>query len=330
MRRPAALRFALVALSAVWIGRSHEAHAQSNTAIAEQLFVDGEQLMKSDHVAEACGKFADSQRLDPAVGTLMHLALCHEKMGKLASAWSEFNDVAGQAQRARQHDREDFARHHAAALDPKLQKIIIELSRPPDGTAIRLDDVVLPLGVLGTEIPLDPGDHTLQVTAPGMKPWRQAKLNVGPSAVVTRVQVMLEEEAVVPKALAAPVPAPSAPEVATKPPPPTKLIVGIGLGVLGLGSAAVGVIEGVGSAGRTSDENKYPVGDTNDRQTVANQAGELRNFAIAFGAAGAAAVGVGIYLVVTSHKQAAAPPTSAYVSPLAGPGLAGLALHYAW
>jgi hypothetical protein len=322
---------AFVALFLLGITGNPRVHAQSNAAIAQQLFLDGERLMKTDHIAEACGKFADSQRLDPAIGTLMHLAVCHEKMGKLATAWSEFTDLAGQAQRVRQREREDFARQHAAALDPKLQKIIIELSHPPDGTTIKLDDAPLPLGVLGTEVPLDPGDHSLEVTAPGMKPWRQAKLNMGPSAVVTRVQVTLEEEApVVAKSLTV------TPTVTTSSPEPdaastntTKLIIGIGAGVLGLASGIVAIDEAVTSAGRSSDESKY-AGDPMGQKTVANQASEARTFAIIFGSAAAVAIGAGVYFVVTSHGRAPAASVSGYFAPLIGPGLAGAELHFTW
>jgi hypothetical protein len=330
MRRPVR-NLAFIALCLVAFTGSHEARAQSNAAIAQQLFLDGERLMKTDHIAEACSKFADSQRLDPAIGTLMHLAVCHEKMGKLATAWSEFTDLAGQAQRVRQREREDFARQHAAALDPKLQKIIIELSHPPDGTTIKLDDAPLPLGVLGTEVPLDPGDHSLEVTAPGMKPWRQAKLNMGPSAVVTRVQVTLEEEApVVAKPLTVtPTATTSVPEPDATSTNTTKLIVGIGVGVLGLASGVVAVDEAVTSAGRSSDESKY-AGFPMDQRTVANQASEARTFAIIFGSASAVAIGTGAYLVITSHGRTPAASASGYLIPLVGPGLAGAEFRFAW
>jgi hypothetical protein len=332
MRRPVR-KFVFIALSLVAITGSPRVHAQSNAAIAQQLFLDGERLMKTDHIAEACSKFSDSQRLDPAIGTLMHLAVCHEKMGKLATAWSEFTDLAGQAQRVRQREREDFARQHAAALDPKLQKIIIELSHPPDGTTIKLDDALLPLGVLGTEVPLDPGDHSLEVTAPGMKPWRQAKLNMGPSAVVTRVQVTLEEEApVVAKPLTVmPTATTSTPEPDATSTNTTELIVGIGAGVLGLASGIVAIDEAVTSAGRSSDESKYAAAaDPMGQKIVANQASEARTFAIIFGSASAVAIGTGAYLVITSHGRTPAASTSGYLIPLVGPGLAGAEFRFAW
>jgi hypothetical protein len=136
-----------------------------------------------------------------------------------------------------------------------------------------------------------------------MKPWRQAKPNMGPSAVVTRVQVTLEEEEapVVAKApVAIAVATPSAPQPDATSTNTAKLILGIGVGVLGLASGGVAVDEAVTSAGRSSDESKYAAYPP-DQQIVANQASEARTFAIIFGSASAAAIGTGVYLLVTSH-----------------------------
>jgi hypothetical protein len=327
---------ALTVLATSWLLRSTPASAQSNAAIAEQLFLDGQKLMDAGRFADACPKFADSQRLDPAIGTLMHLAACHEKVGKVATAWSEFTDVVAQAQKAGQHDREKYARDHAAALDGKLQKVIIELSHPPEGATIHLDEAVLPLGVLGTEIPLDPGDHVLEITAPRTKPWRQSKLNLGPSAVVTRVQVTLE-----PDVTSAPEPPPASPETkgtVTVGPEPgekpggahaTTRLLGYGLGALGLVSVAVAVGEEVTSIGRQNDEGKYPSGSP-ERQTVADQSSAAQTYAIVFGGAGVAAIGVGLYLVLTSHDEAPARAGHVEVTPLIGRGVGGAALHVAW
>jgi hypothetical protein len=333
---PCFRNLALGTMALAWLTIGSAAQAQSDTAIAEQLFLDGQKLVEAGHYPEACSKFADSERLDPALGTLMHLAACHEKMGKFAAAWGEFTDVAAQARKAGQGEREKYAREHAAALEARLPRIIIELPHPPDGTAIKLDAVSLPLGVLGTEIPIDPGEHALEVVAPRMKPWRQAKLSFAPGSVVTRIQVTLEEDT-----------APAPPHVAPSPGTgsaltvadsesaapsgnTTKRILGFGIGGLGVASLAVAVGEEVTSIGRHNDESKYPAERPDLRQQVADQANAAQTYAIVFGAAGVVAIAAGVYLVVTSHDATSTTARSAHVRPALGPGVAGGAIDFTW
>ena len=63
-------------------------------ALAETLFRDGRALVQAGKVAEGCTKLADSQQLDPQMGTLLNVALCQEQQGKTASAWAAFVEVS--------------------------------------------------------------------------------------------------------------------------------------------------------------------------------------------------------------------------------------------
>src|SRR5260370_9884027 len=66
---------------------------QRDPIAAETLFERGKRLIEQGRTAEACAAFAESERLDPAGGTLLRLALCREAEGKLASAWLAFTEV---------------------------------------------------------------------------------------------------------------------------------------------------------------------------------------------------------------------------------------------
>src|SRR5690348_10457717 len=61
---------------------------------AEKLFGEGQSLMASSQFAEACVKFAASQRLDPGIGTLLRLGDCFEKSGRSTSAFRAFQEAA--------------------------------------------------------------------------------------------------------------------------------------------------------------------------------------------------------------------------------------------
>ena len=82
--------------TALYVG---PALGDANPALAQSLFEEGRQLMSNGKFAEACPKFESSYKLDPAAGTLLNLAVCHEKVGRTAAAPQPAPDNAsGQAQ----------------------------------------------------------------------------------------------------------------------------------------------------------------------------------------------------------------------------------------
>ncbi len=75
------------------------AESAADQAKAEALFGEGRRLLAASRFAEACPKFVESQRLDPAIGTQLNLGDCYEKTGRTASAWAVFRDAAAEAQK---------------------------------------------------------------------------------------------------------------------------------------------------------------------------------------------------------------------------------------
>jgi hypothetical protein len=162
----------LAALLVASLARGTAAADERDRAVAESLFRHGRALFADGHVDEACEKFAESQRHDEQIGTLLNLAVCHEKQGKTATAWGEFTRAAVQAGKAGQVDRVAFAKLHITTLEPSLLRVTIAWEAPAPGATIRLDDVEYGTAVIGTELPLDPGRHTIEVSASGKHPWQ--------------------------------------------------------------------------------------------------------------------------------------------------------------
>jgi hypothetical protein len=147
------------------------AAAQTDSAAARALFAEGRDLMKAERYEDACPKFEESLRLDQGIGTQFNLAHCWEKVGRTASAWALFLDVAAAARAGNQPQRETAARERAAALEPKLTRLRIEVPNPLPGMKVTRDDQDVGRPAWGTAMPLDPGDHVLVVTAPGKQQW---------------------------------------------------------------------------------------------------------------------------------------------------------------
>src|SRR5579859_6283538 len=185
------------------------AHADEAGAQAQVLFDEGKRLMDGENYAAACPKLAESQRLDPGNGTLARLATCHEKQGKTATAWSEFAELVTSAQRAGQTDRERFARQRIAVLEPRLSRLTVVV--PADvattaGLVVQRDAIVVGVAAWGVGIPVDPGDHTVEASAPGKQAW-STHVTIGAASDTKQIAV--------PALAAAPVEAP--PVVAAEP-----------------------------------------------------------------------------------------------------------------
>ena len=209
-------------------------------ALARSLFDEGRALGHEGRFPEACPKLEESQRLDPGLGTGFNLADCYEHVGRSASAWSLFGEVADAALHAGQAERERVARARALALEPRLGRLVV---RAPPGVVVTLDGRAVGSGALGSAMPVDPGDHRLEANAPG-KRGRASTVRVFEARTTNADVAVLEDEPAV-----APSP-PPAPALAPTPsgPPPTAtpspdgvrtaplLTAGVSVVALGLGT----------------------------------------------------------------------------------------------
>jgi hypothetical protein len=144
-----------------------------NVATAQILFEEGRRRMTKHDYEGACPKLAESQRLSPAVGTEFNLADCWEHIGKLASAWAAFLEVADLTHRRGEVEREQAARARVDALEPRVGRLTIDvpaLRRVPD-LEIHRDGERVRDTLWGVAVPVDAGDHHVEARAPGRKPW---------------------------------------------------------------------------------------------------------------------------------------------------------------
>jgi tetratricopeptide (TPR) repeat protein len=318
-------RYALFAC-ALWLAPPAPVAAQTETraAVAEALYRQARDLMAAGKYDQACPKFAESQRLDPATGTLLNLAACHEKQGRLATAWLEYSDAQMAARRDAREDRVDYARTRAQELEPKLSRLTLTLAGGADDAAlsIELDGASVGRAVLGAPTPVDPGLHTVRVSAPGKKPW-SASVQVGAMAdqqsLVIPALEIAPPEAVAPAKVEPTFDGPSASprdEMLTRPVPSSVYLAG---GIT-LAFAAGATVSGLAYLQKRDDFDQRKL----ESDAEARRESALRYGYLNAGLWAATAVGAGVttYLFVTRPAR----PTSATarVLPWAGPAGGGL------
>jgi hypothetical protein len=130
---------------------------------AEQLFRDGRTLMLAGQQSEACPKFAESQRLDPAVGTLINLGVCYQEIGKTASAWLTLREAVLAAGHMSDAPRVAAIQERLDQLEPRLCRLRIDVKQVSERATVLLDDRVVERALIASGVPVDPGVHRLGV-----------------------------------------------------------------------------------------------------------------------------------------------------------------------
>lgn len=330
-RAPAAVLGALLALVSV------RAPAQSSTVLAETLFQEAKRLMDAKRYGEACPKLAESQRLDPGTGTLILLAACHEREGKLASAWSEYTDAEAQSSQAGRIDRVKVAREGVARIVPLLSRVtvVVDARAKVPGLVVTLDGQELAEPMWGVAMPVDPGTHKLEARAPERQPFgvsfaiagtkAQKTFELGPLEPAPAAVPRVTPSAATPAASVAPAPAPAPPPPSSPPPSRAPAYLVGGVGALSLG---VGLYFGAQARRDNALANeRCPRTACADEEGLSrsDSAGRSARLANLFVGAGLVGLGAGVYLWVRAGAKPESSAASIRVAPIVSPDRAGVA-----
>src|SRR6185436_19935330 len=151
---------------------------------AAKLFEEGRDLAGKGQYAAACEKFQKSLDLDPAIGTTLNFADCHEKQGHNVIAWRLF-DNAADAEKMTNPERAKYSRGRADALLTKLGVVILKIATPDAPMlAVSIAGRNVKPGAIVKEI-VDPGEVAIAVTAQGAPPFqRSEKVGAGKSVTI--------------------------------------------------------------------------------------------------------------------------------------------------
>ena len=330
-----------VALVVVTIAATAAPAAAQDRAAAEALFQQGRRLANAGKHAEACAKFAASDKLDPSVGARLQLGRCNREQGKTASAWLAYKDAENLATRNGDSRRAAVARAEAARLEPRLSYVILRVVKSIPDLEVRFDDVVKPAVLLGQPFPVDPGAHTASAAAPGRQPWKTTVAVTEPGTVEVEIPqlAVTEPEPVKPEPVKPePVePEPVEPEPIEKPAlshagpvdDPGRGRRYLAYGVAGGGVALVGTGLLFGQLARSAYNDRVEFCQTGnvcspEGLELIDKAQSRATLATVLTIAGGAAVAAGAVLYITAPSGDG--DRTAALVPTAGPGFAGLSV----
>lgn len=304
-------------------------------ATAEILFNEGQKLVQAGKFAEACPKLADSQRLDPGIGTALYLGNCYEKISRFASAWGSFREAVSLAERSNDK-RAAVAKRNADRLEPLLSRLTLKVAGDvPAGVRIERNGKPITAAEIGLAIPLDGGACTITADVTGRERWSST---VSIPDQGGSVQVVVHAgNPVGTTAIAKPDPKPDPtpnPALDTNPPPQTEQpksggmtgmrATGIAMG--GLGVVAVGIGAGLALAAKSAFDGSNGPGKcdamtnfcTPDGLGARSSARTQADIATALFIAGGALVGAAVVFVIVG-----APKKTAAFAPVISPTHAG-------
>jgi hypothetical protein len=283
------------------------AHAETNQEKATALYEQAKTLVADGNWEAACPKLLESKKLVPDMKTVYRLAECYEHVGKLASAWRNYQEAAIAAAKAGETAKGRAALDRAAAIEPNLGRLRFS-SKAPANAVLKVDGDVVPAPWADTSFTVDPGEHTIDVEAPGKKPFH-ATVKTAEGTTPFAIPALEAAEGSAPPTSTEPAPiAPPPPETPNEPAStPMSMRTKIGWALLGTGVVATGI----GGWVALSAKSKYHDADshcpqsgcddigfaqTNDARSQANVATIVMGAGLAIGAAG-------VVLLVLPHKE---------------------------
>lgn len=273
---------------------AREAQAQDEVAELKARFKQALGLENDGQWDEALGIFITiaEKRRSPQV--VFHIGLCQEQTGRLTSAHDSFEEAIALANADPKvaPDVLENAPPRLSALKPRIPRIVL-VSRG-DARTVIMDGKELPPVTGETEISVDPGPHKIGARDEGGAEIGIRSLDIREGQTV-RVDVSKKRSTA-----SSPPPPPPVEKTQTE---PGNLVPGIVVGGIGVASLiASGVFIGLRQAAIGEVRDGCTNGDSGcdpSLESVAERGQTYEYVAIGTGAAGLAAVGVGIALVFT-------------------------------
>ncbi len=292
-----------------------------DTAAADALFASAKELADAGDFEKACPKFEASLEASRTLGTLLNLADCLEKQGRLASAFARWEEAIKLATE-KNDERVKFAGERKTALEPRVPSVVLEVKQGAEPLKVSLGKKEVEALSYGLPIKVDPGKVQVVVARDDL--------------VLETVELELSEGEAKRHALDLDKIAKAHPSTKAKemvPADPAQRYAGIvilSVGVAGL--ATFGILESVALArraeaddGRCVEQASGDVVCSPEGYELASSAGDLAEAGQWVGVAGLATAALGLTLFLTAPQdQVKEPEKVTVVVPWFAPGAGGV------
>ncbi len=278
----------------------------------DTLFKDGSEALGKSDYQTAYDKLSKAWATRRSVDIAANLSVAERRLGKNRDAAEHIAFVVANFPPSGDPDVKTSLEATLAELKKGLAEVTVHTAQ---GASVRVGDKVVGLAPLPLPVYLDPGRHTFTAEKGSLKGRVTIEVAEGTTEKVA-IEVVGTKAA--PTTAAPEEPAPSRPVWGAA------IIGSIGGAALaaGVGLTVAAQLEDA-EADRIAEEDCSPVTEA----CVADGQSKLDNWALfhnvsfaMYGVAGAAALGLGLYLGLPEDQQ---PPTDAVVVPWLGPGVAG-------
>jgi len=282
---------------------------------AERNFEDGRDAATRGDYQLACNLFRQSYALDPAAGTLINLGDCEEHLGHPEAALAYYERAF--ASLSVTDDRLPLVRSRIDGVERRSSRLALRIAdgAPPD-SQVTLDGQPVEAVRLSSSVLVSPGTHVIVVTAVGYRGSRQRVATHEGEARTIRLWPGP------PLQVAAPGDIPSDEAIQARDARRATLrAAGYAIGALGVASVWVGSVTGLFAIDRAAIRSSHcdardvcdPTGY--DAARTGKTVATVSTITLT---AGAAAIGGGLYLVLSNAGRA--PRTAFDVAPSPGGG----------
>jgi hypothetical protein len=164
MMRKTLLALAIAASPLVICAGTANAQPQAQLLLAQEWFKTGLDFERAGKWSEALTEFKKVADVKKTAPVLFHIGLCESKLGQLADASVDLMRAIEAAKGENKPDVQSAAEAELKEVRPRVPTLMI---MPPSGdakpTKVSIDGHPLSLGVLGTAMPVNPGEHEVAV-----------------------------------------------------------------------------------------------------------------------------------------------------------------------